>query len=318
MRPPSVEFLVIVVCQGAEMDDARQWAEEQWSTCDLGDRRRTRRAVALGVKMAEHSDRSLPRQMAGMADLKAAYRLLDSEGATLEALTAPHRDRVRRAAGWSGDPVLFVQDQTCLDFSGHPATEGLGPIGNAGLENDFTRGFIAQTCLAVVAPPVGRRIIGLAALTVRTRDGIRKGTETKAQRQKRDNESGLWFGTLQGIGRPPEGALWISVGDRGSDIFHYFRQAADAGWHVLSRLCQDRLIEDLEAPGGPESLLFRLRNLEAMAQQSVPRREAGPAGSTCRSAGWRSGCWRRGLAPRARPWSAGWCGSGTRIWNGCC
>ena len=71
------------------MDDARQWAEEQWSACDLGDRRRTRRAVALGVRMAEHSDRSLPRQMAGMADLKAAYRLLDSEGVTLEALTAP-------------------------------------------------------------------------------------------------------------------------------------------------------------------------------------------------------------------------------------
>jgi hypothetical protein len=313
MRPPSVEFLVIVVCQGAEMDDARQWAEEQWSACDLGDRRRTRRAVALGVRMAEHSDRSLPRQMAGMADLKAAYRLLDSEGATLEALTAPHRDRVRRAAGWSGDPVLFVQDQTCLDFSGHPATEGLGPIGNAGLENDFTRGFIAQTCLAVVAPPVGRRIIGLAALTVRTRDGIRKGTETKAQRQKRDNESGLWFGTLQGIGRPPEGALWISVG--GSDIFHYFRQAADAGWHVLSRLCQDRLIEDLEAPGGPESLLFRLRNLEAMAQQAVERP---PAGSRpCRlelSVSWLA---VRLLAPRLGPWRTApalecWL---VRVWN---
>jgi len=258
--------------------------------------------------------------MAGMADLKAAYRLLDSEGATLEALTAPHRDRVRRAAGWSGDPVLFVQDQTCLDFSGHPATEGLGPIGNAGLENDFTRGFSAQTCLAVVAPPVGRRIIGLAALTVRTRDGIRNGTETKAQRQKRDTGSGLWFGTLQGSGRPPEGALWISVGDRGSDIFHYFRPAADAGWHVLSRLCQDRLIENLEAPGRPESLLFRLRRPWPSRPSSVPRREAGPAGSTCRSAGWRSGCWRRGLVPgaRRRPWSAGWCGSGTRIWNGCC
>jgi len=71
------------------MDGAWQWAEEQWSTCDLGDRRRTRRAVALGSTMAEHSDRSLPRQMAGMADMKAAHRLLDSEGVTLEALTAP-------------------------------------------------------------------------------------------------------------------------------------------------------------------------------------------------------------------------------------
>jgi hypothetical protein len=73
------------------MDDARQWAEEQWSACDPGDRRRTRRAVALGVRMAGHSDRSLPRQMAGMADLKAACRLLDSEGDARGAHGAPPR-----------------------------------------------------------------------------------------------------------------------------------------------------------------------------------------------------------------------------------
>jgi len=33
-----------------------------------------------------------------MADLKAAYRLLDCEDATLEALTEPHRRPVYRAA----------------------------------------------------------------------------------------------------------------------------------------------------------------------------------------------------------------------------
>jgi hypothetical protein len=41
------------------MDGVWQWAEEQWSACDLGDRRRTRRAVALGVRMAEHSNRCI-------------------------------------------------------------------------------------------------------------------------------------------------------------------------------------------------------------------------------------------------------------------
>ncbi|WP_429649950.1 IS4/Tn5 family transposase DNA-binding protein [Skermanella aerolata] len=74
------------------MDGPWQWAEEQWSTCDLGNRRRTRRAVTLGARIAEHSDQSLPRQMVGMADLKAAYRLLDGKAVTLEALTGPHRD----------------------------------------------------------------------------------------------------------------------------------------------------------------------------------------------------------------------------------
>jgi hypothetical protein len=121
-----------------------------------------------------------------------------------------------------------------------------------------------------VAPgPVGRTILGLAALTVTTREQVRKRAETKTQRQARRTESELWFETLQAIGKPPKGAVWISVGDRGSDIFSYFRQAADAGWHVLSRLCQDRLVEEIDAPGTPCSLLFVLRNRAPMANQTV-------------------------------------------------
>jgi hypothetical protein len=251
------------------MDEARRWAEEQWSECCLGDQRRTRRAVEVGARMAASSDQSLPKQMAGMADLKAAYRLLDCEDVTLEALTEPHRRHVYRAAAYRRAPVLFVQDQTFLDFSRHPAVEGIGVIGSPYPDGPMNRGLVAQTCLAVAPGPVGRTILGLAALTVTTREQVRKRAETKTQRQARRTESELWFETLQAIGKPPEGALWISVGDRGSDIFSYFRQAADAGWHVLSRLCQDRLVEEIDAPGTPCSLLFVLRNRAPMANQTV-------------------------------------------------
>jgi len=52
------------------MDEVRRWAEEQWSECCLGDRRRTRRAVEVGTKMAASSDQSLPKQMViGQASL---------------------------------------------------------------------------------------------------------------------------------------------------------------------------------------------------------------------------------------------------------
>ncbi len=257
------------------MDEARRWAEEQWSECCLGDQRRTRRAVEVGARMAASSDQSLPKQMAGMADLKAAYRLLDCEDVTLEALTEPHRRHVYRAAAYRRAPVLFVQDQTFLDFSRHPAVEGSGVIGSPYPDGPMNRGLVAQTCLAVAPDPVGRTILGLAALTVTTREQVRKRAETKTQRQARRNESELWFGTLQAIGKPPEGAVWISVGDRGSDIFHYFRQAADAGWHVLSRLCQDRLVEEIDALGDPPSLLFVLRNRAPMANQTVEHPAAG-------------------------------------------
>ncbi len=257
------------------MDEARAWAEEQWSTCRLGDRRRTARAVAMGAAMADRSGASLPGQMAGLGDLKAAYRPLDADGVTLDALTAPHRARARRAAAWVGGPVPFVQDGTRLDFTAHRATGGLGPIGNGSETRDAPRGPVAQTCLAAVPGPAGRRVLGLAAPAAAARGGFRPAAETPARRRRRDDESGLRLAPLEAVGPPPAGATWVGVGDRGSDVSRYFRRAVDAGRHVLSRLRQDRLVEGLAEPGEAGSLPFRLRDLPAMAEATVERPAAG-------------------------------------------
>lgn len=186
------------------------------------------------------------------ATSKAFYRLLVEGSVTFAALTEPHRLMVRHAAVAGAGPVLFVQDQTYLDFTAHPATEGLGRIAapnRAGAA--LGRGFVAQTCLANLE------------LTVRPEASNR---ETITQRKKRRNEADIWFETLARIGPPPTGAVWISASDRDSDCFRYFRQARDAGWHVLARLCHDRLVIALDdASGTVQHLLPYLRGLPATA-----------------------------------------------------
>ena len=58
--------------------DVGEWAEENFGECDLGDVRRTRRAVTVARQMAEHPDGSTPDQAEVWSDLKAMYRLFDA------------------------------------------------------------------------------------------------------------------------------------------------------------------------------------------------------------------------------------------------
>ena len=70
--------------------DVGEWAEENFGGCELGDVRRTRRAVTVARQMAEHPDGSTPDQAEDWSDLKAMYRLFDADEATFTPLATPH------------------------------------------------------------------------------------------------------------------------------------------------------------------------------------------------------------------------------------
>src|SRR5215212_8174934 len=108
--------------------DSNAWAQQQWGTCEFGDRRLTARAVRLGQAMAAQPEASLPAQVGDPAALRGAYRLLNNVRVSSEQLWQPHLQQTRQAAG-QHQVVLMVQDRTTLDFSHHPATGGLGPVG---------------------------------------------------------------------------------------------------------------------------------------------------------------------------------------------
>ena len=91
------------------------WAEVQFGTCKLGDRRRSKRLVSMAQQFAARPDASTPQQTETWGDLKAAYRLFDTDDVTPAAIREPHY-RMVRGSCQRGDIKLILCDTTELDY----------------------------------------------------------------------------------------------------------------------------------------------------------------------------------------------------------
>src|SRR5882724_5881926 len=100
-----------------ELAETQTWATEQWGTAQLGDQRRNRRAVQLGRALAAQPALSLPAQTGSWGQLKAAYRLLNEEDVTHQALLAPHCRATHLQAAATQAVVLFIQDTSECDYT---------------------------------------------------------------------------------------------------------------------------------------------------------------------------------------------------------
>jgi hypothetical protein len=275
----------------AMLDEAHHWAETQFGAAELGDARRTGRLVSTMAAIARTPDESLPRQLGSIGDTKAAYRLFDCGAVTREAVMDPHLAQCRAAAA-RHPIVLMVQDDTTLDFSTHRRLQGAGRVGD-----DHGTGFLAHSCLAVL--PSGETL-GLAHQTIWSRPpkGVRRQTR----------ESAVWAETVAAIGRPATGSRFISVADRGADVFEHLEGVRDTGWDAVVRAAQDRRL----ATGGGS--LTTLRAAGAMGAATVLTQQ----GEVVVCVAWRE---LELLPPRngaARRSGCGACASGTTRSNGCC
>lgn len=91
--------------------DLNAWAVEQWGDTELGDSRRTQRAIAVGAAIAANPEASLPNIMSGWNEVRAAYRLFAEKDVTHSELIKPHTAATKAIAKNSSDSVvLFIQD----------------------------------------------------------------------------------------------------------------------------------------------------------------------------------------------------------------
>jgi Transposase DNA-binding/Transposase DDE domain/Transposase Tn5 dimerisation domain len=269
------------------LDDVDHWATTQFGAADLGDARRTDRLVSTMAAIARAPDASLPRQLGSVGEAKAAYRLFDCGAVTREAVMEPHLAQCRAAAA-RHPVVLMVHDDTTLDFSAHRRLQGAGRVGD-----DRGCGFLAHSCLAVL--PSGKSL-GLAHQTIWARPA--KGVPRPTR------ESAVWAETVTAIGRPPEGSLFVSVADRGADVFEHLESVRDTGWDAVVRAAQDRR---LVAGGGS---LTALRAARATGAATVLTQQ----GEAVVGVAWRA---LELLPPRNGP--AGRAPiqvQGVRVWNG--
>ena len=214
------------------VDDPQAWAEAQFGEAELGDARRTRRAVTLGAGLVAHPAASIPKQAVSWAGTKAGYRLFNQEDVTLEALQAPHWQATRQEAQ-KRDVVLMIQDTTELDYTSHPNTEGLGPIGNGG-----GCGFLLHNTLAVDPEGTGE-VLGLAYQMILCRQP-KPEQETATERKNRERESCIWPESVRAIGANGTDSRWVHTCDRGGDNFEMFQACRETPCDYLIRAAQNR------------------------------------------------------------------------------
>lgn len=297
----------------SQFGDVKAWAIEQWGKTQLGDERRTKRAIEVGAAMASNPTASLPNIMQGWNETRATYRLLAQEDVTHTQLLKPHIVATRALAENSQAPVvLFIQDTSELDYTKRKDIKGLGHIGDG-----KGRGMMLHSCLAVVPVPGNPKILGLAGQIPWLRGGENSNLEIEKidpELLRNESEGEIWSQMVESIGLAPEsGSTWISVGDRGSDIFSYLQHSQEINWQCLLRVTQNRVITK---PDGTKGYLKTFaRALEPMATKTMllRGRNGEPKREVNLLVAWSAVCVQppAGSQPKQEP-IAGWC---IRAWE---
>lgn len=216
--------------------DSKQWVDENFGDCGLGDQRRGKRLVKIATNMLAAPEQSIVQQNVQWADVKAAYRFFDNENVTFEKVAQTHWYQTRQT---KPGRYLMICDTTDIDHYSHEATTGLGMLGDG-----QGRGMQLHNCLMYDCH--AKLIHGAAGALIHYRKHKPKN-ETKTQRLNRARETDIWGKLVDQVGAAPEGSQWIHVWDRGGDNFeamcHIYLSGND--WVVrAAQLHRNVLTED--------------------------------------------------------------------------
>jgi hypothetical protein len=261
----------------AEGLEAHHWAEQEFGTAPLGDRRLSRRLVqSAGAQAAQPG-----RAFSGVAQgdwpaVKGYYRLIDHSDAsavTLANILRPHRAQtVRRMQGQRR--VLCVHDGSDLDYTGLAACAGLGVLGT-NQTGAQSRGLHLHSTLALTTEglPLGVLRAECTAPTPKP-DGDDRPTSAIPIEEK---ETFCWIQAHRDCvavaAAMPQTRL-LSVMDREADFFELFdEQRRTPRVDLLVRAKHDRTLD-----GEPRKLFAAVRQapVAARVQVPVPRQSARP------------------------------------------
>ena len=227
------------------------WAVNEFGHAELGDDRRTDRLLMIATAFAQQPTAPLPQACGPGPATQGAYRFFENDDLEPEAIRdAHHQATLQRLR--PHPVVLALQDTSTLNYSTHPQTQGLGPIGT---RRQKIIGLLLHSTLAVT--PRGLPL-GLLHTAVRARDP--KAVGAARQRHARpiaEKESHKWLDSLsacqQVAAQCPE-TLLVNVADREGDLYELFAQALapteEPQVHLLVRSRHDRRL------AGDERLLW--------------------------------------------------------------
>jgi hypothetical protein len=233
----------VVLTESLSVPSEYQWCLDEFADVDLQDARLNARCSELAIQLAMHPSLPLNQACEDWAAAKAAYRFFDNEDVTPQGIQGPHQQQT--VARMTSHPrVLAIQDTTCLNYTHHPGTEGLGPIGKKSLKQ---RGFTLHSTLAVLPDGLPLGLLTQAILTRSDNEPSHRPEECRLQPIE-EKESYRWLQALeQTLALAPTGVEVITVCDREADIYEMFAFAHKNNAPLLVRASSDRALLDVEA-----------------------------------------------------------------------
>jgi hypothetical protein len=253
----------------------------------LGDERRRKRLVRVVQDLVEDPSRSIPKASGSWTAAKGAYRFFSNHHVTREGVMKAHWEQTAERIR-TRESVLIVEDTTYLNFTHHPATKGLGKIGNRNAKKPLM-GAVVHSALAV---EIGtHRVLGLIDQEVIVREDYQPAEESRAQLQARPRESEKWATcarrAIERVGKAEgliftfdrEGDIFDAIGDiqgRGARYViraNFNRRTEGEGGHLLDQIRAEPILGemsvDLPASPGQRARTVTL-DLRAAAYRILP------------------------------------------------
>src|SRR5206468_5587659 len=185
--------------------------EAEFGSVDLKDRRLNRRAVEIARDFYGRPQAQIPQACQSRARTKAAYRFFKHPNTNMDDLLEPHRQSTYQRIV-EKKIVLCPQDTTSLNYSTHPATENLGPIGST------KEGIIGLIVHDTMAFSIEGTPLGLLDVQCWARDADEFGKKhQRKQRPIEEKESYKWLRSFQSVAeaqRHCPNTMLVSMGDR--------------------------------------------------------------------------------------------------------
>jgi hypothetical protein len=254
------------------------WVEHELATARVYDGRLRRRMYQVTRSFAAQSQALVPQASNGSAaETKGTYRFFKNRRVTMDALLKGHTEAsIERASQQS--VVLAVQDTTFLNYTAN-SPEGAGPIGPTKDVGLVLHGTVA---FSLTGTPLG---ILDAQCWARHPDETGK-REKCHQLPIEEKESIKWLRSYRAAAEAQRlcgKTMFVSVGDRESDIFDLFDEAARCtdGPKLLVRAERTRYRKTLEsaASDNHEYLWERMQKqpLAGSRDLQIPKKTARPA-----------------------------------------
>jgi hypothetical protein len=211
----------------------------------------------------------LPEACGADAMLKAASRFFDNDAIEPQDVLISHREATYGRLA-QVPLVLAAQETTEVDWTAHPATKDLGPLGHSACQ-----GLMVHTTLAFTPERVP---LGLLAQQVWARDPDEVGKRTRRKQLPiRQKESQQWLTSLEAVfsarAECPQ-TRFVSVGDREADVYDVLAAERPEGVELLIRASWDRCVS------APQRYVWAPVAAQPVVEQlllQVPRRGAQPA-----------------------------------------